>query len=180
MSTLSKRDAIPLERFLEMGAGYVCDFSDGTFGNFVLEVVDVDVYTPEYAERGTSKAKRLRTFWWKETNYKTAKLLREMIEYWKERKAIDKVGEPFNEKLYEMCLAIVDRIEKEGPVEDLDVFAERADDTNFEHLADAIHKEHPGWQARGRTRSTSYVRREVRPGTLRGARRCVRQGYPAA
>lgn len=48
MSSLKSIDRVKIERFLGMGGGYVCDFADRTFGDFVLEITGVDVYSEGY------------------------------------------------------------------------------------------------------------------------------------
>jgi len=63
MSNLKSIDRIKLEKIFEMRSGYVCNFSDRTFGDFVLENTGIDVYgIDKYTQDGTSKANRLRTF----------------------------------------------------------------------------------------------------------------------
>ena len=59
MSSLKHVDRIRLEKFLDMGSGYVCDFSDRTFRDFIIENVEIDIYTDGYEVGGTSKANRL-------------------------------------------------------------------------------------------------------------------------
>ncbi|TSC77909.1 MAG: hypothetical protein G01um101424_43 [Parcubacteria group bacterium Gr01-1014_24] len=83
MSSLKQVDKIKLEKLFGMNTGYVCDFWDSTFGEFVKENTGIDVYTEEYARGGTSKANRLRTFWKKESDELTAKLVGALLEYWR-------------------------------------------------------------------------------------------------
>jgi hypothetical protein len=83
MSSLKHIDKIKLEKIFNMNKGYVCNFSDRTFGDFILESTGVDVYTDEYSKDGTSKANRLRTFWKKESNELTARLIEALLEYWR-------------------------------------------------------------------------------------------------
>ncbi|MFZ1538289.1 MAG: hypothetical protein WAT23_13010, partial [Chromatiaceae bacterium] len=52
-----------LEKFLGMSGGYVLNFSDRTFGEFVFEAAGIDIHDEKYTAEGTSKAKKLRTFW---------------------------------------------------------------------------------------------------------------------
>ena len=52
-----------LEKHLGMSGGYVLNFSDRTFGEFVFEAVEIDIHAEKYTAEGTSKAKKLRTFW---------------------------------------------------------------------------------------------------------------------
>ena len=75
MADLTSLEKHKLEKYLQMGGGYVCDFSNRTFGDFVRENTGVDVYADDYVG---SKANRLRAFWTKESNYKVAKLLGEI------------------------------------------------------------------------------------------------------
>jgi hypothetical protein len=121
MANLKSSEKLKLENNLEMKTGYVCDFSNRTFAEFVLENTGVDIYTDKYAG---SKATRLRAFWDKEPNYLVAKLLAEMIEYWKLQKATPLYGyQVFNPALYEECKKIVARLKNESPVEDIGAHA---------------------------------------------------------
>ena len=63
MSTFSMAERHNLEKFLGMSSGYVLNFSDRTFGEFVFEAVGIDIHDEKYTGEGTSKAKKLRTFW---------------------------------------------------------------------------------------------------------------------
>src|SRR3954463_11050656 len=81
MSALSMADRRNLEKFLGMGSGYVLNFSDRTFGEFVSEAVDIDIHNEKYTAEGTSKAKKLRTFWTVEPDYTVGKLLLALIDY---------------------------------------------------------------------------------------------------
>lgn len=143
MSSLKHVDRIRLERFLEMEGGYVCDFSDRTFRDFVIETTGVDVYTLEYEEGGTSKANRLRTFWKKENDTTTSKLLKEIIEYQKIQKQNSGQGlSATDESLYHECVAIAGKLQvgnianAEKPIEELSdaellVIIRRAENTNI-------------------------------------------------
>lgn len=129
MSSLKHVDRIKLEKFLEMGSGYVSDFSDRTFRDFILETVDVDVYKPEYEEGGTSKANRLRTFWKKEVDFKVAKLLEQLIEYQKIQKqnTYDGITEE-DLTLYRECLKIVRNLGIGTNINSTDDFTKKTDE----------------------------------------------------
>ena len=45
MSSLNMREKRVLEDFLGMGGGYVLNFSDRTFGEFVHEAVDIEIHS---------------------------------------------------------------------------------------------------------------------------------------
>lgn len=91
MADLRNTEKLRLEQYLEMKTGYVCNFSNRTFEEFVLEHTGVEIYAEPYSG---SKATRLRAFWNKESNYLVAKLLKELIEYWKIQKAMTRMVLP--------------------------------------------------------------------------------------
>lgn len=78
MSTLTEVDKRYLENILEMGSGWVLDYSDRTFGQF-FNRHGVDIHGEKYQIYGTSKAKKLRAFWEIESDDLVGKILSEMI-----------------------------------------------------------------------------------------------------
>lgn len=54
------------EQLLGMASGYVLDFTNRTFAEFILESTGRDIYDPRYDNASGSKAHRLRMFWKKE------------------------------------------------------------------------------------------------------------------
>ncbi len=136
MANLKSSGKLKLENYLEMKSGYVCDFSNRTFDEFVLEHTGVEIYSDKYSG---SKASRLRAFWDTESNYLVARLLRGMIEYWKLQKAAPLYGyQVFNPVLYEECKKIVTRLESEGPVENIVALTPNSSDKDFGLLAQSI------------------------------------------
>src|ERR1019366_5511514 len=136
MANLKSSEKLKLENYLEMKTGYVCDFSNRTFGEFVLEHTGVDIYAEKYSG---SKATRLRAFWDGKPDYIVAKLLGEMIEYWKLQKATPLYGyQVFNPVLYEECKKIVARLKNEGPVENIEAITPNSSDKDFGLLAQSI------------------------------------------
>jgi hypothetical protein len=81
MSSLTMTDRRLLERFLAMGTGYVLNFSDREFGEFVEEAAEVNIHSERYTLNGTSKANKLRTFWKIESDYLVGRLLLALIDY---------------------------------------------------------------------------------------------------
>lgn len=59
--TVTSLDMRAIESILEMGGGYVLDFTDRSFAEFFAEH-GVQIDDPRYNAQGTSKAKRLRYF----------------------------------------------------------------------------------------------------------------------
>jgi hypothetical protein len=54
-------DFLVIDEILQMGSGYVLNFSDVSFAQF-FEEHGIDIDEPQYSQMGTSKAKRLRFF----------------------------------------------------------------------------------------------------------------------
>jgi hypothetical protein len=81
MSSLTIADKHSLEKFLGMGGGYVLNFSDRTFGEFMFESANIDIHAEPYTSGGTSKANKLRTYWKQETDYNLGKLILSLIDY---------------------------------------------------------------------------------------------------
>jgi hypothetical protein len=82
MSSLKIIEKTQFEQLFGMASGYVLDFSNRTFQEFIHENAGVDIYTEKYAISGDSKAKRLRTFWEQEPDHVVGKVMAELIEYW--------------------------------------------------------------------------------------------------
>ena len=86
MSDLTGIEKMKLENFLQMGSGYVLDFTNRAFQEFILDCLGIDIYDDKYEYASGSKANRLREFWRKEPNYTVGKLLSDFLEYWKAQK----------------------------------------------------------------------------------------------
>ncbi len=139
MADIKSVDRIKLERYLSMSGGFVCNFSDRTFRDFILECTGVDVYGQGYDEGGTSKANRFRTFWKKESNYLTAKVLLEMAKFWKsEKEALPSAFTAFDPSLYEDCLKIISALESNTPITDITALQPNSTDKSFSILAISI------------------------------------------
>src|SRR5450755_2884415 len=51
-----------LEDVLQMGGGWVLQFTDRTFSEFFREELEIDIDDPKYSVMGRSKGKRMRYF----------------------------------------------------------------------------------------------------------------------
>jgi hypothetical protein len=78
---ISPGDMPVVERVLNMRAGYVLDFSDRTFDEFVSHEIGIDATAPRYSVDGGSKAKRLRRVLHSLAGGQQAKLLRALLKY---------------------------------------------------------------------------------------------------
>jgi hypothetical protein len=139
MSDISNIDRIKLERLFDMNAGYVLDFSNRTFSDFCYESIGVDIYTPEYADGGDSKANRLRTLWRKGSNSLVSKLLLDLLEYYKEL-VIPQIGWSDDRyELYTLGLNVAQRLQG-NIVEHIEAITVVSDDKDFETVGKSIRK----------------------------------------
>jgi hypothetical protein len=81
MSSLKMAERQLLEQHFGMAHGYVLNFSDRTFGEFVREAVGREIHDAKYMAGGTSKANKLRTFWKLETDQMVARLILALVDY---------------------------------------------------------------------------------------------------
>jgi hypothetical protein len=81
MSSLSMADRQIFEKHFGMASGYVLNFSDRTFGEFVFEAVGREIHDVKYTLGGTSKANKLRTFWKIESDSMVGKLILALVDY---------------------------------------------------------------------------------------------------
>lgn len=79
MSSLTDIEKRYLERILSMGGGYVLDYTDPTFGEFFARH-RINIHSKKYQSYGTSKAKKMRSFWEQEPDKVVAPVLSEMLD----------------------------------------------------------------------------------------------------
>ena len=75
MSNLTNSEKRTFEKFLGMSTGYVLNFSDRTFAEFVTDITNRNIFDPRYNYASGSKANRLRAFWLIEDNQVVGKLI---------------------------------------------------------------------------------------------------------
>lgn len=138
MADLSFTEKAKIEAFLGMKSGYVMDFSDRTFGEFVGEATGLDIFAKKYHYASNSKANRLRRFLNVETNYVVSKLLWQFCDYWSSKVSTNQINWGSDEGLYKECLRIVERLKSEGIVEHLEALKPNSDAKDFELLAKSI------------------------------------------
>src|SRR5947208_16656104 len=103
MSNLTYMESRKFEQMLGMETGYVLDFTNQTFSEFVRDSTGHDIYDARYDYGSGSKANRLRAFWQKEENSVVGKLMSDMLDY-----AGGKGAQQ------EICRLIVARLIKDG------------------------------------------------------------------
>jgi len=138
MSSLNTKDKRVLEKFLQMDSGYVLDFNNRTFGEFVVDAVDVEIHSARYTTHGTSKANKLRAFWDIEDDHIVGRLLTALIDYVTDS---DIVGPQMNEeqgKLVGRCWEIANRLQAGAP--NLSDLKQQAESLNARHMAEQIQR----------------------------------------
>lgn len=132
MSDLTLIERTKLESFLQMSGGYVLDFSNRTFQEFVVESTGKDIYDAAYEGGGSSKANRLRSFWRHEPNHVVGKLLNDLFRYAAEFTAST------GTILHKDCERIAKRLVESAPVQDLDSITPNSGGQDFETLARSV------------------------------------------
>ncbi|MEK3806691.1 abortive infection family protein [Bacillus sp. FSL H8-0547] len=140
MSVLSLIERTKLEKIMGMSSGYVLNFSNRTFQNFIIEHVNREIYEDKYAFEGDSKAKRLRAFWIIESNYIVSKLISALLEYWSMDNQLREITlEKKDQVLFEDCLKIAERLKHNSISEHIeDILQPESDDSDFELLTNTI------------------------------------------
>jgi hypothetical protein len=143
-----KRD---IEAALGMGSGYVLDFSNRTFAEFIESSIGVDIYAGQYSNFGTSKANHLRCFFERASDYQVGRLLADLITHARQMQEDNLYSKPTEADLTRLdrCQAIAVRLQSTQPVENLDSLRPNADDDkDFAVLAkvirEGIQKHEPG------------------------------------
>jgi hypothetical protein len=81
MSNLTFVEKRKFEQLLGMNTGYVLDFTNRSFTEFVRDSTGRNIYDSRYDYESGSKANRLRAFWEKEENAVVGKLMGDMLDY---------------------------------------------------------------------------------------------------
>ncbi len=139
MTKLSFIEKNKFEKLFGMKSGYVINFSDRTFQEFIGDTNGIDIYDEKYNYGSGSKASRLRGFWSVESNYNIGQLLKNLLDYWLDQVQTGIINfEKADEKIYEDCLRIVEKLKAENPVENIDAIQANSDDRTFKILAELI------------------------------------------
>lgn len=138
MSNLSSIEMIKLEKLLGMASGYVLDFSNVTFCEFIAEYTGLDIYDKKYQNGSGSKSYLLRAFIDREQDPVVGELLENLLEYWRTSKITN--GQGINgpeQAIYDDCLMISIRL-KQSVVENIDSLKPNTDDKDFRDLSKSI------------------------------------------
>ncbi len=138
MANLSFSEKKRLETFLDMGGGYVLNFSNNTLQRFVHDAIGIDIYNAKYDNGGTtSKANRIRGVWDKETDYQVGLLIEAFTKYWCEFIG----GSQISNEQYDLlknCEALAHKLKSESLGAQIQVIQATTDDINFHKLAKQV------------------------------------------
>lgn len=138
MANLSFSEKKRLETFLDMGGGYVLNFSNNTLQRFVHDAIGVDIYNAKYDNGGTtSKANRIRGVWDKESDYQVGLLIEAFTKYWCEFIG----GSQISNEQYDLlknCEALAHKLKSESLGAQIQVIQATSDDINFHKLAKQV------------------------------------------
>ena len=111
MANLKETEKLILEKLLIMQNGYVLDFTNSKFQQFIFNNFKIDIYNSKYSIYGDSKAKRLRAFWDLENDSIVGKLIIELLEVWEIEKVLKNKNISENdEKLKTKAIKIADKL----------------------------------------------------------------------
>lgn len=107
MSSLKPAEKPYIERMLDMANGYVLKFNDATFGEFFRRH-NVNIHGTRYQTNGSSKAKKLRSFWEQDPDPIVGKVLSELLDVYEASCELD--GKPIDRPLLERSRSIAARL----------------------------------------------------------------------
>ena len=139
MAVINRVERMKLEKLFEMNGGYVMDFSNRTFSEFIFEETRIEIYDDKYCTYGDSKAKRLRAFWDLESNYRVGKVTKAMLDKWRDEKVI--YGREIltqEQVLWDDCEKISRKLLEDSIIEEIDVIKEIDDDRDITMLSKSI------------------------------------------
>jgi hypothetical protein len=140
VAELNYKEKFAIEKLFDMPTGYVMDFSNRTFEEFIYDSVKVNIYSEKYFYDSGSKANRLRAFIKEEPSYKVGQLISALLDYWHIKAMAKEYGFDFekNESIYKECLKVASRLKEETVVEEIETIKEVEDDRDFSLLAKSI------------------------------------------
>jgi hypothetical protein len=139
MADLSYADKRIIEKLMGMGSGYVLDFSNRTFEEFVYDAIGINIYESKYDFESGSKANRLRAFFKLDSNYRVGTLLEAFCEYWNSQVGLYSSTFDSNDQyLCDKCKEIAIRLKQDSIIEEIEVIREDVNDKDITLLAKSI------------------------------------------
>ena len=107
MSSLTDKDKRYFENLLDMNGGYVLDYTDSTFAAFFNQH-GIDIHGLKYKNEGTSKAKKMRSFWEQEDNTLVGNVLSDMLDSYETYCKLNTID--INKSILKECRNIIARL----------------------------------------------------------------------
>jgi len=128
-----------LDDALDMGSGYVLDFSDRTMAEFFEDEFGITIYQDRYAFNGSSKAKHIRAFVTTEDEFTVARVLRVL---WTYRESLDRYRDAERgPAIKERFFALVTKIEGGGAIPQTDAIDRFKLDETLDELIAALQRD---------------------------------------
>ena len=112
MSSITAADTQYLEKILDMGSGYVLNFTNSTFTQFFRRY-GVDIDGTHYQHYGASKAKRMRAFWEVDPDAIVGIVLSGLLDVYEAQR--DSEGSESDAPSLKRCREISDRLLGKNP-----------------------------------------------------------------
>ncbi len=132
MASFSFTERRQVEQCFGMGSGYVLDFSNRTFEEFIQDAVSRNIYNGSYSGQGSSKANHLRAFFATEPDHVVGALIAALVEHART------VATPPAANLLDSCQRIADRLKQSAPV--LGNIATSTDEPTFAALTREVRR----------------------------------------
>lgn len=109
MSSITDIEKRYMEKLLDMSSGYVLYpiYNDDTYGE-LFESHGISIHAPKYQTYGTSKAKKMRSFWGQEPDAVVGKVLSEMLDSYEADGELN--GREIDQPVLEKGRGIADRL----------------------------------------------------------------------
>jgi abortive infection Abi-like protein len=130
MSDLTNLEKRQFEKLFGMDSGYVLNFSNRTFDEFVIDSTGLSIMEGKYNKDSGSKANRLRAFWSMEPNHVVVKLLQDLMQC----VSLDSAS-PEIKKAYEDCSRAVARLSGGKDIPDIISLTPNSPEREFAVLA---------------------------------------------
>ena len=126
MSTLTHIEKRYLEKMLEMDGGYLLNYSDATYGEFFRRH-RVEIHGERYQTYGTSKAKKMRSFWDQEPDALVATVLGAMLNEYEVDGDLEgrRVDTPLLEKSRSILARLSEQERRDDPDDGVEGFLDR-------------------------------------------------------
>lgn len=133
MSSLEFTEKQELERLFDMEGGYVLNFTNRTFSEFIRDTTGKDIYDDKYEYRSGSKANRLRAFWEKEPDQVVGVVVDKLIDLAEDMPRTD-------QSHIERCRQIAERLRESASVADIEAIKPNAKGEDYEALVHSVRK----------------------------------------